>query len=65
MEYKKLIFPHFNFSKTESCDELWFLDYLPKEQQQICYNAFEEKGLVSSNSKRAEILELLKSGKIS
>lgn len=64
MEYKKLIFPRFNFSKTENCDELWFIENLSDEQQEICKDTFEEKGLVSPDSKRAEILNLLKSGKI-
>ena len=60
MEYKKLVFPRFNFSKTENCDELWFIENLSDEQQEICKDTFEEKGLVSPDSKRAEILNLLK-----
>ena len=39
-EYKKLIFPQFNFSQTKKYQELWYLDYLSDEQKEICRQRF-------------------------
>jgi hypothetical protein len=63
-DYKKLIFPKFNFSATRECQELWYLDYLSEEQQKICHQRFEDKGLQTLDEMREELVELLKEGKI-
>lgn len=63
-EYKKLIFPQFNFSQTKKYQELWYLDYLSDEQKEICRQRFTEKNLECLDEKRLELLQLLKEGKI-
>lgn len=64
IEYKKLIFPQFNFGQTKKYQELWYLDYLIEEQRKVCIDRFAEKKIETVDEKRMELLQLLKEGKI-
>lgn len=49
---KKVLFEGYNFAPTESLPPLWFLKFLPSEQQQICEEAFASKNIENDMQKR-------------